>query len=129
MHLEQLKVDQAWIVFQLNKDPILTEVDGTHNCIALMDAASCFILATSLVPAVGSDLTQLDARRLLKQAREHNQAVPATLFVPPGPFQDTLSVEIRRHGTEVVGVKKSQIRVFVGEAQQGFRQYVSGQRK
>ena len=122
---DQFRVNEAWIVFQLNKDPILTEGDGSFNCIALMDAASCFILANWLIPAASPDLTQLEARRLLKQAWTHKKAYPAKFLVPPGPFQTALSSELKRYGAAVVPVKKSQIRSFVGEAQQGFRQYAA----
>jgi len=112
-------------VFRLNDDPILTEHEGSFNCIALMDVASCFILSNALVPLASSDVGELDARRLLKQAWEHKQAYPETLLVPPRPFLTTLATELKRHGSTVVPVKSGQIRIFVGEAQQGFREFVS----
>ncbi len=39
----QFEVNEAWIVFRLNNAPIRIEHEGSFNCIALMDAASCFI--------------------------------------------------------------------------------------
>jgi hypothetical protein len=45
LHPSQFKINEAWIAFRLNGAPIRTERDGDFNCIALMDAASCFILS------------------------------------------------------------------------------------
>jgi hypothetical protein len=47
---KQFEVNEAWIAFRLNNAPIRTERDGDFNCIALMDAASCFLLASDLFP-------------------------------------------------------------------------------
>jgi len=44
LHPNQFHVNETWIAFQLNETPIITDRDGDFNIIALMDAASCFIL-------------------------------------------------------------------------------------
>ena len=49
LHPNQFQLNEAWIAFQLNDAPIETEQDGSFNCIALMDAASCFILGNAMV--------------------------------------------------------------------------------
>ena len=125
LHPEQFRINEAWIIFQLNLDPILTKRDGSFNCIALMDAASCFILANTLVPTTAADLTQLEARRLLKEAWAHKKAYPARVLLPPGPFQEAIPGELKRQGASVTPVKKGQLRSFIREAQMGFRQYVA----
>ncbi|MCY1381805.1 hypothetical protein D9M69_697600 [compost metagenome] len=51
LHPNQFTVNEAWIAFRLNDAPIQTDADGAFNCLALMDAASCFILGTEFVPA------------------------------------------------------------------------------
>jgi hypothetical protein len=51
LHPEQFEVNEAWIAFQLNGAPIRTEDDGDFNFIALMDAASCFILGSEFIAA------------------------------------------------------------------------------
>ncbi len=45
LHPNQFQVNEAWIAFQLNDAPIHTRSDGDFNCIALMDAASCFMMS------------------------------------------------------------------------------------
>ena len=48
VHPNQFHVDEAWIVFKLNDEPLRTDRDGLFNIICLMDAASCFILGKRL---------------------------------------------------------------------------------
>jgi len=48
LHPNQFKINQTWIVFQVNRTPIPTESEGDFDCVVLMDAASCFILSQAL---------------------------------------------------------------------------------
>ncbi len=47
----QFQPNETWIAFKLNDAPVFTGADGDFNVLALMDAASCFILSTELFPA------------------------------------------------------------------------------
>lgn len=126
LHPSQFQVNEAWIAFQLNDEPIRTEQDGSFNCVALMDAASCFILGSKLVPIEESELSQLDARRLLKEGWKHKKQLPTTLFVPKGQFQTILPDEAKRQGISVVSLLESELLIFIGEARDGFREHVQG---
>ena len=57
LHPHQFEVNEAWIAFRLNGTPVRTERDGDFNCIALMDAASCFILGLEFIPATSAEPT------------------------------------------------------------------------
>lgn len=122
LHPSQFEVNEAWIAFQLNDAPIRTERDGSFNCIAIMDAASCFILGMVMVPMDELEPSKLDAQRLLKSGRAHKKQYPKTLFVPTGRFQSFLPAEAKRHGISIVPVDESQLLIFTGEAQQGFKE-------
>ena len=122
LHPNQFQVNEAWIAFQLNDVPIRTETDGDFNCIALMDAASCFILTSAFVSINEPGPTKIEARRLLKQARAHKQAMPKTLFVPSGHPADHLALEAERQKVTVVRVPFDQLLLFIGEAREGFRE-------
>ena len=124
LHPNQFQVNEAWIAFQLNDEPIHTEQDGSFNCICLMDAASCFILGTELVSVNEREPSQLQTRRLLKAGWAHKKTLPATLFVPKGQFQDVIPTEAKRQGVSVVPVPETQLLVFIGEARQGYREHV-----
>lgn len=120
LHPSQFEVDEAWIAFRLNGEPIQTEQEGSVNCICLMDAASCFILGNTIVAADETELSPLEARNLLKTGWEHKKKMPQTLFVPTGQFQAGLFAEAKQEGIDVVSVPEDQLFAFIGEARQDF---------
>ena len=81
LHPQQFEVNEAWIAFRLNGTPVRTERDGDFNCIALMDAASCFILGSQFIPASAPEPTRAQFRCLLQNAQRHKQQLPDTLFI------------------------------------------------
>ncbi len=124
LHPDQFEVNEAWIAFRLNRAPIKTEQDGDLNCIALMDAASCFILGTELIPATAAEPTQLEVRRLFKGAQRHRQQLPKTLFVSQGEVLDQLADEATAQNIELVSVPENELLVFTSEACDGFAEYL-----
>ena len=122
LHPNQFQVNEAWIAFKLNDEPIHTEADGDFDFIALMDAASCFILSSSTVPASAAELTKMDAKRLLKQGQAHKHQLPKTLFVPSNQQARHLTIEAERQGIIVIRVPEDQLLLFIGEAREGFRE-------
>lgn len=126
LHPTQFHVNEAWIVFRLNDAPISTGADGDFNLIALMDAASCFILSTRLIPAGAAEPTRMETKRLLKEGQAHKQQLPKTLFVPSKMPVDIFTGEAERQGIVVVRVPEDQLLVFVGEAREGFRERFGG---
>ena len=126
LHPRQFQVNEAWIAFVLNEEPIETERDGSFSCICLMDAASCFILATAMVTATEREPSELVARRLFKDARAHHPSRPTKLFVSTEQFKKHVAAEANRQGMEVVPVQEEDLLVFVGEARQGFIEHLQG---
>lgn len=123
---KDFEVNEAWIAFRLNSVPIQTEEDGDFNCIALMDAASCSILSSDLIPAEAAGPTQLEFRHLVESAQRDGQQLPGTLFVPPGEFFEKLVAEATKEGIEVVTVSERELLIFTGEARQGFAEQFGG---
>ena len=126
LHPNQFRVNEAWISFKLNDAPIKTEVDGNFNCVALMDAASCFILTVEMVPVTDVEPSKLIARRLLKEARADKQQLPQTLFIPTAQTADNLALEAKRQNIAVIRVPEDQLLIFIGEAREGFRERFTG---
>ena len=124
LHPNQFEVNEAWIAFWLNDEPIHTARDGSFNCVCLMDAASCFILGNAMIPVHEAEPSQLEAKRLLRTGREHKKKMPKTLFVPMGEFEANLTASARHEGIDVVPVEESQLLVFIDDARQGFKEYV-----
>ena len=122
LHPQQFDVNEAWIAFRLNGAPVRTERDGDFNCIALMDAASCFILGSQLIPITAAEPTRAQFRSLLKNAQSHKQQLPATLFIAREDTADLMTREATHQNIEVVRVPESELLVFIGEARQGFKE-------
>ena len=111
LHPNQFQVNEAWIAFQLNDAPILTKSEGDFNCLALMDAASCFLLTSEFVPAnVG--VSEVEARRLLKNGYAHKQQTAKTLFIPSELRVVNLALEAQRQKISVVRVPEAQLLIF-----------------
>ncbi len=125
LHPNQFDVNEAWIAFQLNSTPVKTDLDGDFNCVSLMDAASCFMLSSTLIPATNKiEPSQLEARRLLKQAWAHHQTYPARLILPHGQFATHLATAAKKLGIEVVNMPEVDLLPVIGEAREGFEEYL-----
>jgi hypothetical protein len=122
LHPNQFEVNEAWIAFKLNDAPIRTDMEGDFNLMALMDAASCFILGTSPVPVRVAEMTKMEARRLLKQGKAHKQQLPRTLFVPTTQPAQHLAFEAERIEITVVRIAEDQLLLFIGEAREAFQE-------
>ena len=123
LHPDQFQVNEAWIAFQMNEVPIQAGEDSEFNLIALMDAASCFLLSNALVPASAAELSKLEARSLLKKGRAHKKELPKTLFIPSDQPANLLVTEARRQGITVVRVPEDQLMLFTAEAREGFKEF------
>lgn len=120
LHPSQFKVNEAWIAFKLNDEPIHTVQDGDFHFVALMDAASCFILSSAPVPAQQGEPTQLESKRVLKEGQAHKKRWPKTLLVPAAQPAHFLAAEAERLGIEVVRVAEEELLPFISEAREGF---------
>jgi hypothetical protein len=126
LHPNQFQVNEAWIVFKLNDAPVETESDGNFNLIALMDAASCFMLSTALVPAGALEPSKLESKRLLKKAQAHKQQLPKTLFIPSSQSANLFAIEADLQGIAVVRVPDDQILPFIDEVREDFKERFGG---
>lgn len=121
----QFQVNEAWIAFQLNNIPVLTEADGDFDVIAIMDAASGYILGTEFVPVGSAEPSQLESKRLLKSGQSQKNPFPKTLYIPDNQVAENLSLEAERCGIAVFRVPEEQLLVFINEARDGFQEHVS----
>ncbi len=126
IHPNQFKVNEAWIAFKLNDAPIITDRDGDFNMIALMDAASCFILSTLSVSAMAEQLTELESKELLEKGWIHKQDLPKTLIIPNHQVANLLQIEAESQGIAVVRVPEDQLMLFISEARTGFKEHLGG---
>jgi hypothetical protein len=126
LHPSQFKVNEAWIAFTLNDEPIHTEQDGDFHFLALMDAASCFMLGFVPVPAKQMEPAQLESKRLLRQGQAHKKCWPKTLLVPTEQPAQLLVAEAEPLGIGVIRVAEEELLPFISEAREGFRERFGG---
>jgi hypothetical protein len=120
LHPQQFEVNEAWIAFRLNSSPVRTELDGDFNCIALMDAASCFILGSQFIAMSELEPTSTQFCQLLKKARTHKQQLPKTLLIAREDAAYVMTREAIKQNIEVVRVPEDELLIFIGEARKGF---------
>jgi DNA-directed RNA polymerase subunit H (RpoH/RPB5) len=107
-------------LFRVNNEPIRTERDGDFNCIALMDAASCFLLGSELIPVTAVEPTRAQFERLLSNARCHKQQLPKTLYIPLEDVAEVIAQEAGEKHIQVMRVSETELAIFLGEARQAF---------
>jgi hypothetical protein len=120
LYPNQFEVNETWIAFRLNNAPIRTERDCDFNCIALMDAASCFNLSSEFIPEAAAEPTRAEFRRLLMNAKRHKQQLPRTLFVVREDVADRVTLEATQQSIEVVRVPEGELLIFIREAREAF---------
>jgi len=128
LHPKNYQVNETWIAFQLNDAPVMTDRDGDFNVIALMDAASCFILGIGYVSTDALEMSQSEAERLLDAGYSHKEQYPKELLIPGHQTANILSEQAERRGINVVRVPEEQLQVFIGEARESFREHISKNR-
>ena len=122
LHSNQFKVNDAWIAFRLNGAAIVTERDGNFDCIALMDAASCYILGMEMYSARAKGPSAQESRRLLQKGHGREGKLPQKLLVAEGQVADALRQEAACLKIEVFTVPDEELLVFIGEARDGFKE-------
>ena len=124
----QFQVNEAWIAFKLNDAPISTQEDGDYNVVALMDAASCFILGSEFVSVDSTEPSKMESRRLLKSGQTHKDQLPKKLIIPNNLVANILTTESEGLGIAVVRIPENELSVFLDKARDGFQEHVSGSR-
>jgi hypothetical protein len=122
LHPGQFKVNEAWILFQLTHEPVMTERDGPAVCFGLMDAASCFILSATFFP--GTDhkaISKKNVQELLKEGWAHTKEYPNRLFVPEALINGDIETAAQGEVISVVCVPENQLMSIIGEAQKEFQ--------
>ena len=123
LHPNDFRVNQAWIAFKLNDLPLVLQSGDKVGVIALMDAASCFILSSELVSMQSLELSSDEALRLLTHAQSHKQHLPEMLYLAGGLPGGALGAEAASLGIDVLHASANDLSLFIEEAQEGFKQH------
>ncbi len=126
LHPDQFEVNEAWIVFKLNDEPIHTNTDGDFIFLALIDAASYFLLCFVPLPLKQAELTQVESSRFLEDGYVHKHRWPEKLIIDTGQPATFLAAEAESRGIEVLRGPADHFQPIVGEAQLTFRMQFGG---
>lgn len=129
LHPSQFELNEAWIAFKLNDEPIRTDEDGDLDVVALMDAASCFIVGARPMSAGAPELTKRESKRLLSEGKAHKEQLPKILFIPASEPAKHLTSEAEHRGVTVVRVSDHQLWPIIGEARVSFREHFGSDRR
>lgn len=120
LHSNQFEVNEAWILFQVTRRPVITG-DGPAVLFGLMDAASCFLLYATAFPGINSEvLSKTIMIEMFKNAFVHKSDYPKKLFVPEEILNDAVSSAAEDLNIPVICVDESQILPIIKEAQDDF---------
>lgn len=128
LHPSQFRVMQAWVAFHLNVAPIHTGRDGDFNVLALMDAASGFLLSTGFISTQQAEMTAAEARRALDEAWSHKRDFPEQLILPTGHRLGQIVAEAGKLGIKVIEVSEHQFEPLIADARESFRAHFAAGR-
>ena len=128
LHPNHFEINEAWIVFRVNGAPIRIDAEGECNAIALMDAASCFLLGLELIPVAAAEPTRAQFSRMLQHAQRQKQMLPKTLFVAREDVADFVTREATARNIDVVRVPENQLLAFTSEAREAFAKRIEDSR-
>ncbi|MCA9233768.1 MAG: hypothetical protein KDA57_24230, partial [Planctomycetales bacterium] len=113
-----------WILFKLNDAPVRTEEDGDFNILVLMDAASCYIVATEFVAVRSKELSKKKSLSMLKHGKSHKNELPRRIYVPAELAAHRFIAEAQKEGIACSRAPESELSVFIEEAREGFQEHV-----
>lgn len=118
---EKLKINEAWILFELNEDPIIIEPDTECSIIAMIEAVSGFIFGTEMTNA--PELSQMASKKMLRDAYNQKTEYAKTLYIPSHLSANHMSKEAEELGISVIRVSEKDLSLCIEDARQGFREY------
>lgn len=120
LHPKGFKVNEAWVAFRINSLPVRTEEDGDFDCLALMDAASCYILGMEMVPLQDPGASAASLVRLLQNGEAQSGCLPGTLYLGGHDHSVALAHAVGGRVGEVISVPESALTGIIGEAKREF---------
>lgn len=118
--------NEAWLFFQLNEAPVLTEADGDFNAMAIMEVATGMIFGMELVQVSMPGFPEFLSRKLLADAEGQAGSRPRKLFIASEYNAHDLVRVAKAMGIEIERVPAKDLSGITQEAREGFSAHVSG---
>lgn len=121
---QQYVPNEAWILFQLNEDPVQTISDGEFIVLAIMDVSSGLIHGMEFLPSSTEELSEFESKKLLHSAEAKVGVRPKYLFVDATQRHDRLKRAATALGIKTVPEEGKNLDVITEEARTGFAAHV-----
>ena len=112
--------NEAWLLFQLNEEPVRTQSDGDLNIFCLMDLATGLIVGTEFLSARSEEPTALEFTGLFGSAKSKAGELPKYLFLDADRNLGQVAKAATSIGVKVMAESASDLEPITQEAREGF---------
>ena len=112
--------NEAWLLFQLNDEPVRTMSDGDFNALAIMDVATGLIHGMELFGTGTEEPTEFESKKLLNQSESKAGARPKYIFVDSSKRLGRFARAVSAMGIKMVPEEGKNLDPFTEEARVGF---------
>lgn len=119
MKSNQFKINEAWIAFMLNDDPISLQ-EGEHNIYVLMDAGSTFVIGQVPAKITMSPAIE-DIEALFEEAFKEKQEWPSRLIITDNIINDNnFKIVAESKNISIDRIAESQLLDIIGPLKKQF---------
>ncbi len=117
--------NEAWLLFQLNDQPVHTETDGDFNVYAIMDVATGLIHGMEFVSALAEEPSEFEAKRLLNSSESKAGVLAKYLFVDSSRQLEKFARVMPLLGIKLIPEEVRTLDTITEEARTGFAMHVA----
>jgi hypothetical protein len=112
--------NEAWLLFQLNEEPVRTMSDGDFNVLAIMDVATGLIHGMEFLGTDAQEPNEFASKKLLNSSESEAGARPKIIFVDSSKRLGRFARAVSAMGIKMVPEERENLDPFTEEARAGF---------
>ena len=112
--------NEAWLLFQLNDEPVRTISDGDFNVLAIMDVATGLIHGMEFFDIDTEEPTEFESKKLLNSSESNAGMLPKFIFVNSSQRLVRFARAVSSMGIKIIPEEKKNLDPFTEEARVGF---------
>lgn len=123
-HPRDYTVHEAWIFFRLSPLPLRIAGEGAFDVMAVMDAASCYMMGSEFIPSGVVELPETVVEKLVEAGRAQANKLPREFIVSSEIGSAQIERFAEQSGTPVERVPDEELAAFLSEARESFREFM-----
>jgi len=112
--------NEAWLLFQLNDEPVRTISDGDFNVLAIMDVATGLIHGMEFFDIDTEEPTEFESKKLLNSSESNAGTLPKFIFVNSSQRLVRFARAVSSMGIKIIPEEEKNLDPFTEEARVGF---------